>query len=45
MRFIIYGHNHKSLGVTSILYPFSKIIVIDSPLGSVTCLDTGFVLQ
>lgn len=37
----IYGCNDKSLEVSLILCPFSKIIIAGSSLGPMTCPATG----
>ena len=41
---LIYGYRRKSLGVVLILYLLNKIIVLHSPLETLTYLATNFVV-
>lgn len=41
---LIYGYRRKSLGVVLILYLLNKIIVLHSPLETLTYLATSFVV-
>lgn len=35
------GYGNKSLGASSIMYPFSRIKIVGSLLGPVFCIDIG----